>query len=199
MLHADRRANFSIGIDRSQGPEYKSDAQFYDHGYFPFFVLRAQTDDDQGIRHCVKFSGYQLSELRHALLLSWFTELLHRVPHIRPGRLVAQEDSMRAGPMCYQPAGLLRSLPISSRFCTQSAGALLILCQMRCTSRSAYLASMPCASAMEAHTRAISFLLIFILYVVESCLNTDDCYRRHDCLAVVSDSLVQSDDQRLIS
>jgi hypothetical protein len=68
MLHADRYATFSIGIDR--GPEYKSDALFDDHSPFLFFVLCAQTDNNQGIRNCVEFSGYQLSELRCALLLS---------------------------------------------------------------------------------------------------------------------------------
>jgi hypothetical protein len=108
MLHADRHATFSIDIDR--GPEYKSDARFDDHSPFLFFFLCAQIDDNQGIRHCVEFSGYQLSEIRRALFLSWFTELSHPVPHTWPRWMLSQEDSMRAGPMCYQPSGFLQSL-----------------------------------------------------------------------------------------
>lgn len=172
MLHTDRHVTFSIGIDRLQEPQYKSDARFCDHRHFPSLVLHIQTDDNQELHHCVEFSGYRLSELRHAFLFSWFTELSHCVPHARPGWSVAQENSMRAGPMRYQPSGLFQTLSLFLTFL--------------CSDTTLYFSlSTPCLLAMCIRDGGIYL--------------SHDLYRRHDCLAVVSDSLVQSDGRRPIS
>jgi hypothetical protein len=92
--------------------------------------------------------------------------------------MVSHEDSMRAGPMCYQPSGFLQSLFLLTFVFSDSwrptdtlSGVLY------------FLLSAPRLLAMRIRDiykySSRTFFKTIILHIIKSRLNTDNCRRRY--------------------